>query len=44
MSAYADETVVRQGVLIEGIPFMEKPFTAAALADGVRGILDRPAA
>jgi PAS domain S-box-containing protein len=44
MSGYADETIVRQGLLIEGTPFMEKPFTAAALADRVRGILDRPAA
>ena len=40
MSGFADEVVMRQGVLDSGTPFLQKPFTAIALAQKVRGVLD----
>jgi len=37
MSGYADEAIVRHGVLVEGTPFLQKPFTTAgAHAKGPR--------
>jgi CheY-like chemotaxis protein len=42
MSGYTDDAVVRQGVLAEGLPFLQKPFTPNALALKVREVLDRP--
>ena len=42
MSGYTDGAVVRQGVLAEGLPFLQKPFTPNALALKVREVLDRP--
>jgi signal transduction histidine kinase/CheY-like chemotaxis protein len=42
MSGYADEAIVRTGVLDEGHPFLEKPFTPRDLAVKVREVLDRP--
>jgi CheY-like chemotaxis protein len=42
MSGYADEAIVRHGVLVEGTPFLQKPFTPLALARKVRSVLDAP--
>ena len=41
MSGYTDDAVVRRGVLEEGMPFLQKPFTSDALALRVREVLDR---
>ena len=40
MSGYADEAIVRTGVLDEGQPFLQKPFTPRDLAHKVREVLD----
>ncbi|MFW6139009.1 MAG: ATP-binding protein [Spirochaetota bacterium] len=40
ISGYADDTIVHHGVLENGIPFLQKPFTTAALAQKVRELLD----
>jgi PAS domain S-box-containing protein len=42
MSGYTDEAVMRHGVLREGSPFLQKPFTPTDLARAVRGVLDLP--
>jgi len=42
MSGYTDDAVIRHGVLAEGMPYLQKPFTPRALASKVREILDRP--
>jgi two-component system, cell cycle sensor histidine kinase and response regulator CckA len=42
MSGYADEAIVRTGVLEEGHPFLQKPFTPRDLAVKLRDVLDRP--
>ena len=41
MSGYADEAIVRTGVLDEGHPFLQKPFTPRDLAVKIRDVLDR---
>lgn len=41
MSGYADGAIVRTGVLDEGQPFLQKPFTPRELAVKVREVLDR---
>jgi signal transduction histidine kinase len=42
MSGYTDEAIVRTGVLDEGKPFLQKPFTPLQLAKKVREVLDEP--
>jgi hypothetical protein len=40
MSGYADDAVVRHGIVVEGTPFLQKPFTPLALSAKVRAVLD----
>ncbi len=40
MSGYPGDTISHHGVLEEGIPFIEKPFSIAGLAMKVRQVLD----
>ena len=42
MSGYADEAITRLGVVVEGTPFLQKPFTPLALGRKVRDVLDAP--
>ena len=42
MSGYTDEAIVRTGVLDEGKPFLQKPFTPMQLARKIRELLDEP--
>jgi CheY-like chemotaxis protein len=41
-SGYAADALGSQGPLPPGAPFIQKPFTPAALGQGVRDLLDRP--
>ena len=40
MSGYTEDTVARHGVLLPGIAFLAKPFTAETLGRTIRGVLD----
>ncbi|MHB1862339.1 MAG: response regulator [Gemmatimonadaceae bacterium] len=40
MSGYTDDAGVRQGVLSEGMRYLQKPFQAATLTQAVRDVLD----
>ena len=40
MSGYTDDTVVRQGVIGEGMPFLQKPFRQLDLLVKLRSVLD----
>jgi two-component system, cell cycle sensor histidine kinase and response regulator CckA len=42
MSGYADQDLVRQGLLEPGTHFLQKPFTPQELAARIREILDGP--
>ena len=42
MSGYTDEAIVKTGVLDEGKPFLQKPFTPMQLAKKIRAVLDEP--
>jgi two-component system cell cycle sensor histidine kinase/response regulator CckA len=41
MSGYNEDTIVRQGVLRQGVAYLQKPFTPAGLLHRVRDTLDR---
>ncbi len=41
-SGYAENAIVRHGVLDEGLAFLAKPYAATQLARKVREVLDRP--
>ncbi|WP_051327166.1 response regulator [Desulfatibacillum aliphaticivorans] len=43
MSGYDDEMIANEGVLENGVDFIQKPFTGQALAAKVRQVLDRSA-
>jgi two-component system, cell cycle sensor histidine kinase and response regulator CckA len=43
MSGYASDTVLRHGILEEGVNFIRKPYTINELASKIREVLDRQA-
>ena len=40
MSGYTEDIVTHRGVLMEGIPFIQKPFAVEGLASRVRAVLE----
>jgi two-component system, cell cycle sensor histidine kinase and response regulator CckA len=43
MSGYTADVIAHQGILDEGVDFLQKPFSRQTLAAKVREVLDRPA-
>jgi FixJ family two-component response regulator len=41
MSGYTDDIIIRRGILDPGSMFLEKPFSARALAKAVREVLNQ---
>ncbi len=41
MSGYTDDTIVRHGIVNQGLDFIQKPFTLIALSQKVREVLER---
>ncbi|MGO8990811.1 MAG: PAS domain S-box protein [bacterium] len=41
MSGYTDDAIVMHGVLVQGVNYIQKPFTVDALAKKVREVLER---
>ena len=41
MSGYTDDVIGRQGIIEEGLDFLQKPFSVKSLVDKVREVLDR---
>jgi len=39
MSGYADDAILKHGMMVEGVPFLQKPFTPAELTRKVREAL-----
>ena len=44
MSGYTDNVIARQGILQDGVPFIQKPFTVKALLQKVSSVLDSKSA
>jgi CheY-like chemotaxis protein len=42
ISGYPEDLIAHQGVLDPGVAYLSKPFTAAALAEKVRDVLNKP--
>jgi len=42
VSGYAANVITHQGVLDDGVAFMQKPFAANELAKKIRDVLDAP--
>jgi hypothetical protein len=41
MSGYTEDSIVQHGVLMPGIAFLHKPFTAGTLGRKIRAVLDQ---
>ena len=39
-SGYTEDSIVRRGVLEEGMPYLQKPFDPSTLSRALRGVLD----
>jgi CheY-like chemotaxis protein len=41
MSGYSGDEIQHRGLMLAGVPFVQKPFTRQSLATAVRSLLDR---